>query len=231
MMYRPIEPIEYEALDEFLYEAIFVPKGAEPLPRDVIFEPPILDGQEAVAFGLTLTELWHLFPIQLAEYDPAWRDWYEDEAASLNALFANDVRRIDHIGSTAVDGLLAKPIVDILLQVGEDCDSDELKDRLTADGWLLMAEQTKPYPQLDFNKGYTPDGFAERVYHLHVRRVGDWDEPHFRDYIRTHAEAAAEYAALKRRLLANYEFDRDAYTEAKGDFIRACTAKARGKAL
>jgi GrpB-like predicted nucleotidyltransferase (UPF0157 family) len=137
-------------------------------------------------------------------------------------------RRIDHIGSTAVDGLLAKPIVDILLQIGNDCDSGDLKDKLAAAGWLLMAEQTNPYLQLDFNKGYTPEGFAERVYHLHARRVGDWDELYFRDYLIAHPQTAAEYATLKRRLFADYEFDRDAYTEGKGDFIRDCTAKARG---
>jgi GrpB-like predicted nucleotidyltransferase (UPF0157 family) len=91
-----------------------------------------------------------------------------------------------------------------------------------------MAEQTKPYLQLDFNKGYTPDGFAERVYHLHIRYTGDWDELHFRDYLIAHPEAATEYAALKRRLFADYEFDRDTYTEAKGDFIRDCVAKAGG---
>jgi GrpB-like predicted nucleotidyltransferase (UPF0157 family)/ribosomal protein S18 acetylase RimI-like enzyme len=188
-----------------------------------------LDGQDVIAFGLKLAELWQLFPIQLAEHDPAWREWYDNEAADLNNLLGNAVERIDHIGSTAIVGLLAKPIVDILLQVSDDCDIDDLKDRLAAAaGWLLMAEQMEPHLQLDFNKGYTPDGFAERVYHLHIRRVGDWDELHFRDYIIAHPDAAAEYAALKRRLLANYEFDRDAYTEAKGGFIRGCTARARG---
>jgi GrpB-like predicted nucleotidyltransferase (UPF0157 family)/ribosomal protein S18 acetylase RimI-like enzyme len=182
---------------------------------------------EVVAFGLTLSELWRLFPVELAEHDPAWRDWYDDEKSSLLALLGSAVKRIDHIGSTAIDGLLAKPIVDILLQIADDCDVGELKAKLAGGGWLMMAERTEPYPQLDLNKGYTPSGFADKVYHLHVRRVGDWDEPHFRDYIAKHPEAAAEYAALKRRLLAKYKYDRDAYTEAKGEFIRACIAKAR----
>ncbi|MDR1135155.1 MAG: GrpB family protein [Clostridiales Family XIII bacterium] len=190
-----------------------------------------LDGQETVAFGLTLTELWQLFPIQLVEHDPSWRDWYDDEVVSLKALLGSTIQRINHIGSTAIEGLLAKPIVDILLQVVDGCEIDGLKDRLAANGWLLMAERSKPHLQLDFNKGYTPDGFAERVYHLHIRYVGDWDELHFRDYLIAHPEEAAEYAALKQRLFAQYEHDRDAYTEAKGDFIRDCTAKARDSAL
>jgi GrpB-like predicted nucleotidyltransferase (UPF0157 family)/GNAT superfamily N-acetyltransferase len=186
-----------------------------------------LDGQEIVAFGMTLAELWQLFPIELVEHDPAWRDWYAVEESALNVLLGDVIERIDHIGSTAVEGLLAKPIVDILLQVGDDCDIDSLKDRLVADGWLLMAERTEPHLQLDFNKGYTPEGFATRVYHLHIRYIGDWDELHFRNYLIAHPETAAEYATLKQRLLADYKFDRDAYTEAKGDFIRIHTTRAR----
>ena len=82
---------------------------------------------------------------------------------------------------------------------------------------------------LDFNKGYTPDGFAERVFHLHVRHVGDHIEIRFRDYIAAHPDEAAEYAALKRRLLVEYKYKRDAYTEAKTDFIHAMVAKARNR--
>jgi GrpB-like predicted nucleotidyltransferase (UPF0157 family) len=117
--------------------------------------------------------------------------------------------------------------VDILLQVAPDCDVDWLKTSLADSGWLLMAEQTSPDIRSDWNKGYTPEGFAERVFHLHVRQIGDWDEPRFRYYIASHPEAAAEYEALKRRLLPEYKYNRDAYTDAKGEFIRVCVAKAR----
>jgi GrpB-like predicted nucleotidyltransferase (UPF0157 family) len=102
---------------------------------------------------------------------------------------------------------------------------DEVKAALVADGWLVMAEGSD-FGTIDLNKGYTPQGFAERVYHLHVRREGDWDELRFRDYLVSHPDAAAEYAALKRRLLAKHEHDRDAYTAAKTDFVRSCVAKA-----
>jgi GrpB-like predicted nucleotidyltransferase (UPF0157 family) len=186
-----------------------------------------LDGKETVAFGLTLEELWQLFPIELAEYNPAWRDWYKDEESSLLAVLGGAVKKIEHIGSTAIDGLLAKPIVDILLQVASDCDAGRLKTSLGKSGWLLMAEQTSPDVRSDWNKGYTPEGFAERVFHLHVRQIGDWDEPRFRDYIASHLEAAAEYETLKRQLLLDYKHNRDAYTDAKSEFVRACVAKAR----
>ena len=176
---------------------------------------------------MTLEELWQLFPIELAEHDPMWADWYEEERAALHAALGDAVQRIDHIGSTSVAGLLAKPIVDILLQVAPECDTAWLYAQLEQDGWLLMAEQKTPDEQSDWNKGYTPQGFAEKVFHLHVRQSGDWDELYFRDYLAAHPEAAEQYAALKRALLVEHKYNRDAYTEAKGAFVQACTQRAR----
>ena len=176
---------------------------------------------------MTLEELWDLFPIVLKEHNPRYAGWYEQQRAGLIGLLGDaDVARISHIGSTAVPGLLAKPTVDILLEVRASSDVRSILDRLQAAGWLLMSEQSDPL-DLALNKGYTPEGFAEQVYHLHVRYLGDWDEPYFRDYLRDHAEAAAEYAELKQVLLERYEHDRDAYTEAKTDLIHKYTQLAR----
>ncbi len=76
-------------------------------------------------------------------------------------------------------------------------------------------------------KGYTLRGFAEKVYHLHLRYSGDWDELYFSWYLRSHPSAAAEYAALEQSLKEQLTYDRDAYTNAKGDFVRRITAIAR----
>jgi GrpB-like predicted nucleotidyltransferase (UPF0157 family) len=85
-----------------------------------------------------------------------------------------------------------------------------------------------PPPHLMFLKGYLSNGFADKVYHIHVRYPGDWDELQFRDYLIAHPEAAAEYADLKRSLFKNFEHDRDGYTGAKGDFVKGIMKKARG---
>ena len=176
---------------------------------------------------MSLEELWQLFPIKLEQHDPRYADWYEEQRQALvSSLDAADIARISHIGSTAVPGLLAKPTVDILLEVDAGCDIEALTARLLAAGWLLMSEEESPF-HLAFNKGYTPEGFAEQVYHLHVRYHGDWDELYFRDYLRDHAEAATDYAQLKQVLLAQYEHDRDGYTEAKTDLIQKYTQLAR----
>ena len=78
-----------------------------------------------------------------------------------------------------------------------------------------------------FLKGYTPAGFAEKVYHIHVRYHDDWDELHFRDYLIANPVTAAEYAALKTNLHKGFEHDRDGYTNSKTAFIREVTEKAR----
>lgn len=177
--------------------------------------------------GMTLEELWQLFPIVLRPYDPAWPVWYAEEESSLRSVLGSAVARIRHIGSTAVPGLVAKPTVDILLEIADGTERASVRPILERLGWICMADREGPPPQTDFCKGYTPAGYAGKVYHLHVRPLGDWDEPVFRDYLRSHPDAASEYVRLKAGLSERYKHDRDAYTEAKGDFIRRIVRLAR----
>ena len=81
--------------------------------------------------------------------------------------------------------------------------------------------------RVSLNAGYTPQGFADKVYHIHLRYQGDHDELYFRDYLRNHAQVAKAYEALKLALWSQYEHNRDAYTDAKTDFIQTWTRQAR----
>lgn len=72
----------------------------------------------------------------------------------------------------------------------------------------------------DLNKGYTPEGFAERVFHVHLRIAGDNDELYFRDYLNAHPDVAQGYECLKLSLWKEFEHDRDGYTQAKAAFVR-----------
>jgi GrpB-like predicted nucleotidyltransferase (UPF0157 family) len=169
---------------------------------------------------MTLAELWELFPIVLKEHSPKYAEWYEEEKQKLMELLAAfGLQRINHIGSTSVEGLIAKPIVDILLELPEDYELDRVSELLQNAGWILM-DRDDEKQTLDLNKGYTPAGFAEKVYHLHVRALGDWDELYFRDYLRKYPKAARQYEELKRSLKEKYEHNRDAYTEAKTAFVQ-----------
>ncbi|MDF2656895.1 MAG: dephospho-CoA kinase/protein folding accessory protein [Bacillota bacterium] len=83
---------------------------------------------------------------------------------------------------------------------------------------------------MPFRLRCTDTGFADKVFHIHVRNPGDWDELHFRDYLISHPEVAVKYAELKRSLFKGFEHDRDGYTASKGEFIRTITMKAREEA-
>ena len=179
--------------------------------------------------NMSLEELWQLFPIILKAYNPEYPKWYGEEERNLISLLSDfDIRRISHIGSTSVDGLIAKPIIDILLELPEEYDLEAVSDLLLTNGWLLMARDNEE-KTLDFNKGYTPNGFAERVFHLHVKMSGDWDELYFRDYLIAHPEVARNYEELKKELSKKFEKNRDAYTDAKTGFIEECTSAARAE--
>ena len=173
-------------------------------------------------------ELWELFPIILKKHNPQYKEWYEFEKMQLLTCVRNqDIRRINHIGSSAVEGLIAKPTVDILLEVDDNCSIAKLIESLQRNSWTLMSSEYEPELNLVFNKGYTPEGFAEKVYHLHVRYLRDWDELYFRDYLLDHTEVAAQYGKLKLGLLKEYKHNRDGYTEAKTEFIKKYTDQAR----
>jgi GrpB-like predicted nucleotidyltransferase (UPF0157 family) len=95
----------------------------------------------------------------------------------------------------------------------------ELEDMSLEELWELFPIVLKEYN--------TPSGFAEKVYHLHVKPSGDWDELYFRDYLRKHPDVARQYETLKLGLKEQFEHDRDAYTSAKSEFVKEYTQKAR----
>lgn len=173
-------------------------------------------------------QLWELFPILLEPYHAAWAQWYEQEAEQIRcAVGSENVLRLSHIGSTSVPGLLAKPTVDILLEISEKTQLERMVARLERTGYLYAPQPQKPAPHMMLMKGYTLQGFAQKVFHLHVRYLADQDELYFRDYLRAHPEVAAEYAALKQQLGRRFRHDRDAYTDAKGAFVAKITQLGR----
>ena len=174
---------------------------------------------------MSLEELWQLFPIFLREHQDEWKDWYAEERLRLlSFLPEHQIVRLSHIGSTSVKTIWAKPIVDILLEIPKAADMAVMRDLLLQNGYLLMSESKG---RMSFNKGYTPSGFAERVFHLHLRYEGDHDELYFRDYLQEHPAVAKDYEQLKLSLWKQYEHNRDAYTDSKTDFIKKYTKEAK----
>lgn len=184
--------------------------------------------------NMTLEELWRLFPISLVPHNDAWRDWFYEESHALSQILPGF--NLFHIGSTAIPGIYAKNIVDIMAvaQVAVDGQNsagtldlvvlERASDALCAAGWMCMSRTAN---RISLNKGYTESGFAERVFHLHLRLPGDTDELFFCDYLCKHTDVAKEYESLKLSLWKKFEFNRDGYTEAKSDFIRNITEIAK----
>ena len=165
---------------------------------------------------MTLEELWQLFPIVLVPHNPQWSNWAREEIAFLSTLLSGYNPTINHIGSTAVPDISAKPIIDILVEVSPDIDWLSIKPIMECGAYICMSESDN---RISFNKGYTPTGYTDKVFHIHFHRTGDNDEIRFRDYLIAHPEIAKEYEILKLSLLPKYKNDRDGYTEAKSEFV------------
>ena len=172
---------------------------------------------------MTLEELWQLFPIFLTEHKSCWADWYNEEVDRLKR-FLPKATEYYHIGSTAIDGIMAKPIIDIIITTNTSSELRQIAEIMHKKGYIVMSSCEN---RISLNKGYTEHGFAEKVFHLHIRLKGDTDEIYFRDYLNAHAEVAKEYEELKLQLWKKYEFNRDAYTNAKTQFVNKYTQLAK----
>jgi GrpB-like predicted nucleotidyltransferase (UPF0157 family) len=156
-------------------------------------------------------------------YDPAWPEWFRDVAGRLRAALGGAALRIDHIGSTAVPGLAAKPFLDVQISVAAFEPLAAFRDPLEGLGYVFRADNPER------TKRYFREPPGGRRTHLHVRLRGHWSEQFallFRDYLRAHPAAAARYAARKRELAPRYRIDPQSYTDAKDPFIWATMREA-----
>ncbi len=176
---------------------------------------------------MSLEELWELFPVFLVAHDDKWNALYDEIEAFLTSALSKSgcpVERISHIGSTAVYGIWAKDIVDVLIEIPKHSDMRHTAKVMEKNGFIRMSAEPG---RISFNRGYTKDGFADRVFHVHLRYTGDNDELYFRDYLNEHPQTAKEYETLKLRLWKQFEHNRDAYTDAKTEFVRKWTSEAK----
>jgi len=170
--------------------------------------------------------------VAIAPYDPAWPDSFRRERDHLRACLPPElIGRIEHFGSTAVPGLAAKPIVDMLVEVS---DLEETQRRiapvLEAQGYDYFWRPSHGDDVPPFYAWFIKrDAAGARTHHIHMieAHFEHWDRLLFRDWLIEHPADAREYEALKRRLAAEHPGDRVAYTAAKGEFVRAVTARAK----
>ena len=162
--------------------------------------------------------------VRIAPHDPGWAAKAQEELRRLADALASVAVRLEHVGSTAVSGLAAKPILDLQLSV----EAIEARGRYVSPlerlGYLFVPDPESP----DFHFFAEPPD-RPRSHHLHVCEVSSEHEFRhlaLRDYLRAHADEAAKYAALKRRVVNRTPQDRLAYIEAKEEYVRDLEARA-----
>lgn len=177
---------------------------------------------------MTTKELWKLFPVELIPCDLACTQKYEDEVELLKqALDKITIKRISHIGSTCIPDLVAKPIVDILLEVSGKSKLEQVHKLILHAGYSEMGRQVSPYFSRSYCKGCSEDGNETKIFHLVFRKYADWPELYFRDYLIEHHDVAMVYGDLKVVLAKEYEHNYDGYLAAKSEFIEGYTRDAR----
>lgn len=161
--------------------------------------------------------------VEIAPYTCEWPETFKVLGRSLRNALGDVAIRIDHIGSTAVAGLGAKPIIDVQISVLELEPLDPYRRPLERLGFVLRADNS------DLTKRYFREPPGTRRTHVHVRRRGSWAEQFallFRDYLRAHANDRERYERFKRALADRHRERRHEYTEAKRPFIWEIMGKA-----
>jgi GrpB-like predicted nucleotidyltransferase (UPF0157 family) len=160
--------------------------------------------------------------VALVDYDPEWPRLFEEERARLESALGGAIISIEHIGSTAVPGLPAKPVLDVAVSVASLAAVGALVAPLGALGYRYLGEYGLPGRHF-FEKG------EPVTHHVHVVEVASdhwrvWRQ--FRDYLREHPDEASRYADFKRGLAARFASDRDSYTRSKTEFVNEVLSKA-----
>jgi GrpB-like predicted nucleotidyltransferase (UPF0157 family) len=161
--------------------------------------------------------------VEVVDYDSRWPGRFLAEAERIRRVLGEVVLAVHHVGSTSVPGLVAKPVIDVFLQVSSLDALDAQAGALEGLGYEGLGEFGLA------GRRYFRKGGDQRTHHIHAY-AADNPEPlrhlHFRDYLRAHPEFAAEYGRLKRRCAATHGQDPQAYSDAKGPFIVGHEARA-----
>ncbi|WP_429815566.1 GrpB family protein [Ensifer sp. B1-9] len=155
-------------------------------------------------------------PVEICDWSPDWPDKFSVKAEAIRRALGDHALRIDHVGSTAIRGLAAKPIIDIQISVADLTTIEILAERMATIGYIWRPLNA------DLTKRYFRERPGDERTHIHMRRVGSWQEQWtllFRDYMRAHVNEHAPYADLKRVLALRYRHDRAAYSEAKSERV------------
>lgn len=168
--------------------------------------------------------------VSVVEYRPRWQKMFEEEKRLLQAVLGGAPALVEHIGSTAVAGLAAKPVIDIMIGLPDFSAADELVPRIEALGYDYIKKYEDEMP---FRRYFAKNLNGIRTHQIHMVEIGSefWGRHLlFRDYLRQNPLAANKYAILKKRLAGREWADVNEYADAKTEFIKDIEIKAKEQA-
>lgn len=204
-------------LDRYALEAVARGIAVEDLPADVrarltleVTQAHWSDFEIVSGSDRSVVDL-----IEVVDYNPDWPRQFQSWRERLAPALGDNLVRIEHLGSTSVLGLSAKPIIDIQLSMANVNDESSYVPHIEELGVALRSRDSD-------HRYFRPAGDRKRDVQIHVCQAGSpWERTHllFRDYLRSHPDAARAYAEMKRASASRYPDDRIAYNESKTDFI------------
>ena len=162
--------------------------------------------------------------VEVVSYNPNWREMYKEESEKIKNILNDIVIDIHHIGSTAIPGIKAKPVIDILVEVKDIEGVDQYNHKMKELGYEAMGE----YGIL--KRRFFRKGENNRTHHIHIFQVGNEEikrHINFKEYLIAHPDKAREYSKLKEKLANKYSYDVENYSNSKSDFIKKIDRKAK----
>jgi GrpB-like predicted nucleotidyltransferase (UPF0157 family) len=166
--------------------------------------------------------------VHIVSYDPSWPTLFAQERNHVLEAVGRWVEEVEHIGSTAILGLDAKPVVDLMVGLKSMAHASSCVEPLANLGYSYWAEGAQPHHHLFVR--FVDPAMSARTHNLHLVEAGGqyWHERLlFRNYLHSHLEVAKEYARLKHQLASRHRDDRESYTEAKADFVGEVVRRAK----
>lgn len=168
--------------------------------------------------------------VSIVEYRPQWRKMFEEEKQLLQSVLDEVSAKVEHVGSTAVNGLAAKPVIDIMIGLPDFSVADDLVPSIEALGYEYIKKYENEMP---FRRFFVKNLNGVRTHHIHMVEIDSefWGRHLlFRNYLRQNPETAKKYAALKKQLAEREWEDVNEYADAKTEFIRGIENRAKEQA-
>ena len=160
----------------------------------------------------------------VVSYNPNWKDMYKEESEKIKNVLSDIIIDIHHIGSTAIPGIKAKPVIDILVEVKDIEGVDQYNHKMKEFEYEAMGEHGIP------KRRFFKKGGNNRTHHVHIFQVGNEEigrHINFKEYLISHPDKGQEYSKLKGKLANKYSYSIENYTNGKSDFIKEIDKKVR----